>query len=99
MAFIAYIAEETPRNQAGRIGSSWLGGGPGCLLAALILLATFLLVWSSIAVSIKRFHDCDKSGWWFLIGFIPIIGGLWVLYANSYLRGTPGPNRFGPAPV
>jgi uncharacterized membrane protein YhaH (DUF805 family) len=50
----------------------------------------------SILVYIKRFHDRDKSGWWVLIGLIPIIGGLWLLIELGFLRGTPGPNRYGP---
>lgn len=99
MSFLVYVAREMPRDQAGRIGGGWAGGGLGCLLAVLVLLTAFLFTWSSVAVSVKRFHDCDKSGWWLLIGFIPIIGGIWVLYENSYLRGSVGPNRFGPAPA
>jgi uncharacterized membrane protein YhaH (DUF805 family) len=54
---------------------------------------------ASIAVSVKRWHDRDKSGWWVLIGFVPVIGWIWVVVENGFLRGTPGPNRFGPDPV
>lgn len=50
----------------------------------------------SIIVYIKRFHDRDKSGWWILIGLIPIIGAIWLLIELGFLAGTPGPNRFGP---
>lgn len=50
----------------------------------------------SIIVHIKRFHDRDKSGWWVLIGLIPIIGAIWLLIELGFLKGTPGPNRFGP---
>jgi uncharacterized membrane protein YhaH (DUF805 family) len=50
----------------------------------------------AIFVYIKRFHDRDKSGWWVLIGLIPIIGALWLLIELGFLKGTPGPNRFGP---
>ena len=46
-------------------------------------------------VHIKRFHDRDKSGWWVLIGLIPIIGAIWLLIELGFLKGTPGPNRFG----
>ncbi|MDC8754514.1 DUF805 domain-containing protein [Erythrobacter sp. sf7] len=68
---------------------------------ALYALATFI---PSIAVTVRRFHDRDMSGWWYL-GFIvgsalPIIGllialGLLVVMA---MPGTPGSNRFGPDP-
>jgi uncharacterized membrane protein YhaH (DUF805 family) len=50
----------------------------------------------AIIVYIKRFHDRDKSGWWVLIGLIPIIGAIWLLIELGFLKGTPGPNRFGP---
>ncbi len=51
----------------------------------------------SIAVQVRRFHDQDKSGWFVLIGLIPILGGLVVL-VFMFLEGTRGPNRFGPDP-
>ena len=50
----------------------------------------------TIFVHIKRFHDRDKSGWWVLIGLIPVIGAIWLLIELGFLKGTPGPNRFGP---
>ncbi|WP_417430347.1 DUF805 domain-containing protein [Kiloniella sp.] len=49
----------------------------------------------SILILIKRWHDRDKSGWWTLIIFVPIIGSFWVLIECGFLRGTAGPNRFG----
>jgi uncharacterized membrane protein YhaH (DUF805 family) len=51
----------------------------------------------SIAVAIRRLHDTDKSGWWLLIGFVPIVGFivLIVFYATA---GTPGPNKYGAGP-
>lgn len=51
----------------------------------------------SLALGFRRLHDIDKSAWWLLIAFIPIIGGLVLLYF-SVLPGTVGPNRFGPDP-
>jgi uncharacterized membrane protein YhaH (DUF805 family) len=50
----------------------------------------------AIIVYIKRFHDRDKSGWWVLIVLIPLIGAIWLLIELGFLKGTPGPNRFGP---
>ena len=51
--------------------------------------------WVSLAISVKRWHDRGKSGWWVLIGFIPIIGGLWALIETGFLGGDPGPNQYG----
>ena len=58
-------------------------------------LPSLLILWPSIAVSAKRWHDRDKSAWWILINFIPLIGFLWALVENGFLRGSAGPNRFG----
>ena len=50
-----------------------------------------------IAVSIRRLHDLDRTGWWILLGFIPLIG--WIILLIWYVtKGTDGPNRFGPDP-
>lgn len=59
-------------------------------------LTTLVLLWPCTAVSVKRWHDRDKSGWWVLVYLVPVIGVLWTLVANGLLRGTVGPNRFGP---
>jgi uncharacterized membrane protein YhaH (DUF805 family) len=60
-----------------------------------LLLLVPPLIWISIAVQVKRWHDRNKSAWWLLINFVPIIGWLWVLIECGFLRGTEGPNRFG----
>ena len=68
-------------------------GGLG-LLNPLFALATFL---PSLAVSVRRLHDLDKSGWWYLLVFIPIVG--WIILIVWYASaGTNGDNRFGPKP-
>ncbi|WP_210760769.1 DUF805 domain-containing protein [Azohydromonas sediminis] len=93
----------------------WLYGvaailGLGLLLTALLRIAgadedtatavaSLVLLWPSLAISIKRWHDRDKSAWWVLVGLIPVIGGLWLLIENGFLRGTPGPNRYGDDPL
>ncbi|MBC7955493.1 MAG: DUF805 domain-containing protein [Cytophagales bacterium] len=61
----------------------------------LAIPAYIALLWVSFAIQVKRWHDRDKSGWWVLIGFIPVIGGIWALVENGFLRGTVGSNRFG----
>jgi uncharacterized membrane protein YhaH (DUF805 family) len=64
-----------------------------------VLLLVILIGYMSIAVAAKRWHDRDKSGWWSLIALIPIVGSIWMLIENGFLRGTQGPNRFGPDPI
>ena len=57
-------------------------------------VATFL---PSLAIAIRRLHDIDRTGWWTLIWFT-IIGAFLLIYWLC-VRGTPGPNRFGPDPL
>lgn len=47
------------------------------------------------AAQVKRWHDLDRSGWMVLINCVPIVGGLVNIVCLGFLRGTPGPNRFG----
>jgi uncharacterized membrane protein YhaH (DUF805 family) len=68
-------------------------GGP---LSTILSLA---LIYPSLAVTTKRWHDRDKSGWWSLILLIPIAGGIWFFVELGCLPGTSGPNRFGADPL
>jgi uncharacterized membrane protein YhaH (DUF805 family) len=47
------------------------------------------------AVSVRRLHDRNKSGWWVLLYFVPVIGQIWLFLELGVLAGTPGPNRYG----
>ena len=51
----------------------------------------------SLAVGVRRLHDTDRSGWWLLIGLIPLIG-LIVLIVFFVMDSQPGQNRFGANP-
>lgn len=63
-----------------------------------------LLIWSlalflpSIAVTVRRLHDIDRSGWWYWLYFVPLVGLVLTLVWNCE-RGTRGANRFGPDPL
>lgn len=73
--------------------SGGANGGYG-VLSGLYWLATLL---PGIAVGVRRLHDTGRSGLWMLIGFIPILG-LLVLIFFYLLDSEPGTNRFGPNP-
>jgi len=65
----------------------------------LFVLAYTVAFWAGLSISIKRWHDRDKSGWWILIGLVPVIGGLWALIETGFLEGTKGDNTYGPDPL
>jgi uncharacterized membrane protein YhaH (DUF805 family) len=62
------------------------------------MLVSLGLLLPSLAVAVRRLHDIDRSGWWLLIGLIPVVGWI-VLLIWACMKGTAGPNRFGPDPV
>ena len=59
------------------------------------VVANLLILWPASAVSVKRWHDRDKSAAWLLINLVPVLGVIWSLVENGLLRGTVGGNRFG----
>lgn len=78
------------------IGAALTGGGAGLpVFGAAVTLGLFL---PSIAVAVRRLHDADRSGWWYLLVFLPIVGFI-ILIIFFVQRGTAGPNRFGPDPL
>lgn len=60
-------------------------------------LGTLVLFLPSLAVAVRRLHDTDRSGWWVLIGIIPIVG--WIVLIIWFCSDSKaGDNRFGPNP-
>jgi uncharacterized membrane protein YhaH (DUF805 family) len=68
-------------------------GSPGIIG---LIFALALLI-PGIAVAVRRLHDTDRSGWWLLIGFVPLIGGI-VLLVFLVLDSTPSENKYGANP-
>ena len=66
-------------------------------MGALGALFCLGLLIPSIAVGVRRLHDTGRSGWWLLIGFIPLIGMI-VLIVFFVLDSQPGTNAYGPNP-
>jgi uncharacterized membrane protein YhaH (DUF805 family) len=62
------------------------------------LVVTIGLLVPMIAVQVRRLHDTDRTGWWVLIGLVPLIGTI-VLIVFYVQLGTDGDNRFGPDPL
>lgn len=65
-------------------------------LAPLGLLCGYSLIVTvpSLAVTIRRLHDIGKSGWWYFIVFIPVIGGI-ILFVFTLLDSEPYTNQWG----
>ena len=65
------------------------------ILAILFFLIIFL---PQLAVSCRRLHDLDRSGWFLCFGAIPILGPIMLIFWFSN-EGTKGKNSFGPSPT
>ena len=68
-------------------------GSPGILY---LIYALAVLI-PGIAVSVRRLHDIGKSGWWILIGLVPLVGPI-ILLVFAVMDSQPGDNEFGPNP-
>ncbi len=64
------------------------------ILAGIYGLLVFI---PSLAVTVRRLHDIGKSGWWILIGIIPLIGTI-VLLVFAVMESNPESNEYGPKP-
>ncbi|WP_278235594.1 DUF805 domain-containing protein [Isoptericola sp. AK164] len=68
--------------------------GASYLLVVVVGLALLL---PNLAVTVRRLHDTDRSGFWWFIGLVPFVGPI-VLLVFMVLEGSLGQNRFGPSP-
>jgi len=57
-----------------------------------------ILMWPALAIQVKRWHDVNKSGYWVLINFVPLIGSVWAFLELGFLSGSPSNNNYGNAP-
>jgi uncharacterized membrane protein YhaH (DUF805 family) len=71
-------------------------GQASSLFTILAFVYSLAVLVPSIAVAIRRLHDTNKSGWFILIGLIPIVGFI-VLIVFYATEGTRGPNQYGAA--
>ncbi|MEQ1950523.1 DUF805 domain-containing protein [Mesorhizobium sp. CN2-181] len=83
---LSSLSEDAARRLAREQGVTFL-------LSFLVLFV--FCCWINVAATVKRYHDRDKSGFWFLIVFIPFIGGIWQLVECGFLSGTGGSNSYG----
>ena len=87
LAYIAVIALDNI------LGLTFQGIAYGVLYA----LYSLAVIIPSLSVLVRRLHDTNKSGWYFLIGLIPIIGGI-ILLVFLVQDSAEGENEYGPNP-
>jgi uncharacterized membrane protein YhaH (DUF805 family) len=60
------------------------------------IITTVALLLPTLAVSVRRLHDVDHSGWFLLFGLVPIVG--WIILLVVTVKDSGTDNRFGPSP-
>ncbi len=93
---VAYFL--TPADDAARDAAAEGLNSRALSVVVCIFAVAILMTWVNVASTIKRYHDRDKSGAWFCVTFIPLIGPIWLLVECGFLPGSPGGNGYGSPP-
>jgi uncharacterized membrane protein YhaH (DUF805 family) len=72
----------------------FIANGGGGIVGLIWIFATIV---PALAVLIRRLHDAGKTGWWALVGFIPLVGAI-VLLVFTVTDSSPGENKYGISP-
>ena len=67
-----------------------IGGGWLATIAWIVFLVP------NLAVAVRRLHDTGRSGWWLLIGLVPLIG--WIVLLYFFVLDSENDNQYGPYP-
>jgi len=87
VSLVLFLIDESSGNIDAETGLGLLGG--------IYMLAILL---PGLSVSVRRLHDTGRSGWWFLVNFVPVIGPL-VMLLFMLQEGQPDANEYGLNPV
>lgn len=68
------------------------------LFMIVLWILSLVLTIIGLSLSVRRWHDLNKSGWWVLINLIPIVGWIYSLVMLGFMPGDQGANSHGPAP-
>lgn len=69
----------------------------GTIMGLVYIIYVFAALIPGLAVSVRRLHDTGKSGWFILVAFIPLVGGI-ILLVLMCLDSMPMDNQYGPNP-
>lgn len=68
------------------------------VIGVIWVVAWAALLLPSLSVFVRRLHDTGKSGWFFFLGFIPLVGPI-ILIVFLVTAGDPGANQYGDSPA
>lgn len=87
--FVAQVAMTLSANEAGE---------PNPMILAIYIVVMLAVFWFGLTMAVKRFHDRNRSGWFYLLFLVPVLS-IWPLAEALFLKGVEGPNRFGDDPL
>ncbi len=68
-------------------------------IVTLVFFVVAVIVWLiGLSLSVRRWHDLNKSGWWILVNAIPVLGWIYTLVMLGFMPGDQGSNNYGPPP-
>ncbi len=74
-----------------------IGGAFGAFLLIVGGIAWLAFILPTLSTMVRRLHDTGRSGWWYWISLVPLIGGIWLLVL-LIIEGDAGDNKYGPNP-
>ena len=74
-----------------------LFGGFGMLFIVVYVIYAFGILLPNIGVLVRRLHDVNKSGWFYFVALIPLVGAIWLL-VMLFTEGDQGQNDYGADP-
>ncbi len=78
-------------------GVSLIFSGNQTTMSIISGIVNLVLLLPGLGLCVRRLHDTNRSGWWILIGFIPVVG--WILLIVWFCQDSQrGPNQYGPEP-
>ena len=103
--YLEVLKEYTEFNGRVRRKKFWMFNLVNFIIALLIaiflpplsMLYSLLILIPSLAVTVRRLHDTGRSGWWWLLSFIPFLGGI-ILLIFLIQDSETGVNKYGPNP-
>ena len=69
------------------------------IIITLVFFVIAIIIWMiGLSLSVRRWHDLNKSGWWVLVMLIPILGWIYSIVMLGFMPGDQGSNNYGPPP-
>ncbi|WP_432498546.1 DUF805 domain-containing protein [Kineococcus auxinigenes] len=81
---------------SGAVGGEAVQSVAGTVFSLVLMAGYVVVLLPSLAVTVRRVHDTGRSGWWVLVGALPLLSV--VLFVFTLLDSAPGANRHGPSP-